>query len=57
MAKYIITVARLDYGEITVEANDREEAKKKALDRHDEVKWFDDPAFRIAEVERIERGI
>ena len=56
--KYTVRVARLTYGDIEVEANDREEAKKKAmeLDNYANIKWIvhsDDiecKYLRIAEV-------
>ena len=58
--KYIITVAQLAYGNIEVEANDREEAKKKALKltREDcnRVDWFEDKSYKVAEVYEIRGG-
>ena len=56
MAKYNITVAQRFYGEIEVEANNREEAKSKALDEEnlDKIKWFDNKQYQIAEVTKLD---
>ena len=60
MTKYTITVAQRIYGNIQVEANNREEAKKKALELANKncncVNWFDDKSYQIAEVYRHEEG-
>jgi hypothetical protein len=57
--KYIVTVAQLIYGEIEIEANDREEAKEKALhnDSRNQIEWLPGIQTRVAEVERLEEGI
>lgn len=56
MAKYNITVAQRFYGEIEVEANNREEAKSKALDEEnlDKIKWFDNKQYQITEVTKLD---
>ena len=58
--KYIITVAQLAYGNIEVEANDREEAKEKALKLTKEdcssVDWFESKSYKVAEVYEIRGG-
>ena len=59
--KYAVRVARLTYGDIEVEANDREDAKKKAmsLENYANINWIihsDDiecKYLRIAEVEEL----
>ena len=52
--KYTITIAQTAYGDIEVEANDREEAKKKALELakkdNDCVHWFPRKSYHVAEV-------
>lgn len=59
-ATYTITVAQCTYGNIQVEANGREEAKKKALElakaNPNCVNWFEDKSYRVAEVYRHEGG-
>ena len=55
--KYKITLAQLQYGNIDVEANNREEAKKKALElankNCDNVRWFESKSYKVAEVYKI----
>lgn len=52
--KYLITIAKLTYGNIEVEGIDREDAKAKALSlankNCDNVQWFDNASYRVAEV-------
>ncbi len=54
--KYLITVEQRVYGNIQVEANDREEAKKLAVQLAKDVDWFDDKAYQVVEVYRLEEG-
>ena len=59
--KYSVRVARITYGDIEVEANNREEAKEKAtsLENYAHINWIthsDDiecKYLRIAEVEEL----
>lgn len=57
--EYVITIAQLAYGNITVEADDREEAKKLALKLTkkdcDRVNWFESKSYQVAEVYRIDK--
>lgn len=59
--KYIITVAQLAYGNVQVEANNREEAKEKALQLAEadcnNVDWFESKSYKVAEVYKIGEGI
>ena len=51
--KYEITFLRKSFGQITVEANNREEAKEKAETERENVKW-DDVRCEIVEVKIIQ---
>lgn len=55
MAKYMITVGQRFYGIVEVEANNREEAKAKALNpaNIDKVKWSNNKQYQVAEVEQL----
>lgn len=54
--KYIVRVAQLTYGDIEVEANDRESAKELALDEENyaQIQWLESKSLRIAEVTKID---
>lgn len=56
--KYIVTVAQRTYGEIEIEAANRDEAIEKALqeDNREQIKWLPAKQFQVAEVERLEEG-
>lgn len=52
--KYVITIAKLSYGNIEVDGTDREDAKAKAIElakeNCDNVQWFEHSDYRVAEV-------
>lgn len=50
--KYEITFLRKSFGQITVEANNRAEAKEKAEAERENIKW-DDVRCEIVEVKTI----
>ena len=54
--KYRVLVDRLSYGDIEVNAKNREEAKGKALsiENRDKIKWFKNDDYQIAEITRIQ---
>ena len=51
--KYEITFLRKSFGQITVEANNRAEAKEKAEAERENIKW-DDVRCEIVEVKTIQ---
>ena len=59
--KYIITIEQRKYGNIEVEASNRERAKEKALKLAEEdetnVGWFKNKSHQVVEVYRVEEGI
>ena len=50
--KYLVTIARLSYGDIEVTADNRETAKEIALNEEvrDEIQWKENDQYEIAEV-------
>lgn len=59
--KYLITIEQRKYGNIEVEASNREKAKAKALQlaeaNEDNIDWFKAKSQQVVEVYKIEEGI